>query len=210
MATYSYANIELPEAKRYFDLTGIENDLQSCSYYCEKYINVMEHIASPDPLTDREHLECIATFAFVKYGRCFKGGVRSSTEKELSQQIAEKDLELHKHALDIRDKHISHSINEFENHRLRVWLNPKERGRKVNNVNIESHRLVAPSPEFFTRLTALIETHLTWIKTEQKKESAALKELVTERYTLDELYKLSPETPPEMEMKNVGKARKML
>jgi len=208
MATYSYVNLELPEAGRYFDLTGIAFDLGQSKDYCEKYVHLMARIASPEPVPERDFLECISTLAIVKYGRCFKGGVRRKTEKELSQNIPKDKIEFHQHVLDVRDKHIAHSVNEFERCRVRVWLNPEEKGRKVNNVNIELHGLIAPGPEFFARLSQLIDMHLAWIKAEKKQESAKLKELVEERFSLEELYSLRPEAPPPLEMHRAGKKRK--
>ena len=63
MATYTYVNIDLPEAKRLADLSGIFNDLCSCQEYCRRYIK--GHPNHPD-------LECYWTTLITKYTRCFR------------------------------------------------------------------------------------------------------------------------------------------
>lgn len=205
MAVYTYVNIPLPEAKRLADLYGVANDLRACRDYCEKYLQTVATILQPTD--DGKHLECFSVYIFVKYGRCFKGGVRWDTEKQILKTLSPEDSDLHQLIIAIRDKYIAHSVNDFESHKVRVCLNPKERGRKINNVNIESDYLVGPEPRLFERLKCLIDKLLAWIDTEMKREEERLIQLVGERYDLNDLYSRKAETPDKIDYSRVMKPR---
>lgn len=185
MAVHRYVNIALPEAKRLADLTGIAIDLRACREYCEKILQVYANICRPSE--ENRLLECFSVYVFVKYGRCFKGGIRKETEKELIAHISPNDLEFHQLLLDIRDKYIAHSVNDLETHTARVWLTPEEMGKGIDNVNVESQYLI-PEPQFFERLKTLIDKSLLRIEEEQQKEERELTELVGTKFDLEDLY----------------------
>ncbi len=144
----------------------------------------------------------------MKYGRCFKGGVRSKVQKELLATITELDLSIHNLAIDIRDKHIAHSVNDLEEHRVRVYLHTHERGRSLGSVNLESFRLTAPEIEFFRKLVGLIDAHLNWVGKQKYEELQRLQKIVEARYTVDELYEMCVAKHPNMGLENVRKSRK--
>ncbi|MBI5188970.1 MAG: hypothetical protein HZA07_07935 [Nitrospirae bacterium] len=153
-------------------------------------------------------MECFSVYIFVKYGRCFKGGVRRNAEKQLLATLSPEDLALHQLVIDIRDKYIVHSVNDLELHKVRVWLNSEERGRKINNVNIESHYLAGPEPQLFERLKHLINKLLVWIDAEKKREEEKLIELVGKRYNLNDLYSRKAESPDEIDYSRVVQPRR--
>lgn len=195
MADYTYVNISLPEAKRLADLYGVAFDLCACRDYCEKYLQVFSNILQPTDET--KHLECFSVYIFVKYGRCFKGGVRNKLAEEIlaTSKLSPDELDIHQRVIEVRDKHIAHSVNDFESHKVRVWLNPEEEGRKINNVNIESDYCVGLEPKLFEKLKHLIDNLLKWIETEKKREEERLIQIVGEKHTLDYLYSLDGEEP---------------
>jgi len=205
MAVYTYVNISLAEAKRLADLYGIAYDLRACHDYCEIYLQTFASI--PQPTNEGAHLECFSVYIFVKYGRCFKGGIRTNTEKEILATLSPEDLELHQLVIDIRDKYIAHSVNDFESHKVRVWLNPEEKGRMINNVNIESHYMAGPEPQLFERLKHLIDQLLSWIDVEKKREEKRLIELVGGRYDLNDLYSRDAELPNVIDYSRASKPR---
>jgi hypothetical protein len=206
MAEYTYVNILLPEAKRLADLYGTVIDLRACHNYCEKYLQIFFNITQPPYET--QHLECFSTYIFVKYSRCFVGGVRKDFGAELRNTLSSEDLVLHDLVIDIRDKHIAHSVNDFESHKVRVWLNPEERGRKINNVHIESDYLAGPKPELFERLKYLIDKLLLWIEVEKKREEERLIQVVGQRYDLNDLYSLNAEVPDAIDYSRVKRRRR--
>lgn len=205
MAVYTYVNISLAEAQRLADLYGIAYDLRACHDYCEIYLQTFARILQPT--NEGAHLECFSVYIFVKYGRCFKGGIRRNTEKQILATLSPEDVELHQLVIDIRDKYIAHSVNDFESHKVRVWLNPEEKGRMINNVNIESHYMAGPEPQLFERLKHLIDQLLSWIDVEKKREEKRLIELVGGRYDLNDLYSRDAELPNVIDYSRASKPR---
>jgi hypothetical protein len=178
MAVYSYITIDLPEAKRLADLAGISNDLRSCIQHLHKFINGFPH--HPD-------LESYSTTLIIKYTRCFSRGVRSDAQIELKKVAMDKDAPTHELICGIRDRHVAHSVSDLESHAVRVWLNPPERGKAVNNVNIETVQYVTIGQEAI-QLLQLAEHLMDWVQAEMRKEEAKLTELVRGRFNLDDLY----------------------
>lgn len=199
MADFSYVNIELPEASRLADLYGFVIDLNTCRLYCEKYIATFAR---------GEDTECYWSYVFIKYGRCFKNGIRKPYEGTLPIVLSAEELDLHQLVLNLRDKHLAHSVNDLELHRVRVWLNPSELGRRVNSVNIESHYLAGPAPKLFHSLMGLIEKFIVWAEEEKKSEEAKLLSLVERKYDLDYLYSLEASAPGRIDYSRAAKRRK--
>jgi hypothetical protein len=206
MAYYTYVNIRLPEAKRLSDLFGVHFDLLWCRDYCDKYLEAYANIEQRS--SESRHLECFSVYIFVKYGRCFKGGIRSTSIEQFLATLAPEDRELHQLVINIRDKYIAHSVNDLESHKVRVWLNPEEEGRKINDVNIEGHYLAGPDPELFEKLKQLIDKILSWISAEQKQEREKLVQLVGQRFELDKLYSLEPELPNRIDYSRTAQPRR--
>lgn len=102
---------ELPEAPRLADLAGIEWDLKFAQ-------EITEHIdeVQRDPRAHHPRLaEALFTAAIVRYARCFKGGKRREVEcAELLAGLEPEQRKLHDDVLTIRDKHVAHSVNAFE------------------------------------------------------------------------------------------------
>jgi GNAT superfamily N-acetyltransferase len=206
--TTNYINLKLPESDRAFDLVGMQIDLDKCKELCIEYLKHAEKLNECGNKTQVIDDECYVTTILVKYARCFKSGVRSRVQKELSATISKSDLPLHDLAINIRDKHIAHSVNDLEEHRVRVYLHPPERGKGLGSVNLESHRMVAPELEFFRKLLELICEHLDWISKQKYEELQRLQKIVGEKYTLDELYEMNVAAKPEMSFDNIAKSRK--
>jgi hypothetical protein len=206
MADYRYVNISLPEAKRLADLVGVAIDLEACRDYCDKYLQARANLTRPT--NETRHLECFSVYVFVKYGRCFKGGVRRGVEKELETTLSGEDLVLHQLIIDIRDKYIAHSVNELESHKVRVWLNPQELGKKINNVNVESHYLAGPETALFERLKCLVDKLVSWLEVEKRREEESLTLIVQNRYDLNELYSLDAKAPDNIDYSKVARPRR--
>ena len=201
MATYTYVNIDLPEAKRLADLSGICDDLFSCQEYCHRYIKGFPH--DPDG-------ESYSTILITKYTRCFSSGVRSESQRDLEALATRVDDVTHKFVCGLRDRHVSHSVSDLENHRVRVWLNPEEKGRAINNVNIESDYLIGIGPAAVQKLADLVDALIQWVQTEMRSEEVKLKEIVQHRFTLDQLYAMKAIPGGKVDYSNLmsGKARR--
>lgn len=207
MAVYRYVNVQLPEAKRLADLYGIAYDLQACRDYCDKYLRAFEGAFSR-ATDEAKHLECFSVYVFVKYGRCFKGGVRGKAGVEALTALSAEDLELHNLVVNIRDKYVAHSVNDLESHKVQVWLNPEEKGRKINSVGIESDYLAGPEPRMFESLKQIIDKLLSWIEAEKKREEERLIPIVAKNYDLNGLYSREAESPDRIDYTRILRPRR--
>lgn len=208
MATYRPVTVDIPESQRLFDLTGVCVDLESCSQYCRK---ILDKGITGDS-------EAYFISAIILYGRALRDGVRNLARPPIDIKgvhipiskggiLTEKEYETHTNVLNMRSKHIAHSINSMENQVLYVWLNPEERGKKVNNVNCVHGHYAAFSGDYCSDLIAVCSKINEWIKSEIKAEEVKLKDIVINRFTLDYLYSLDVKTPEHGDLKDVGKGR---
>ncbi len=168
------------------DIQGIRDDLRTCRECCQKYLAFFSK--GVDGEQGNFLSELLATTAFTKYGRCFKGGVRDKGAKAVLNQLNHEDLEVHRLIIDIRDKHVSHSVNEFERPQVLVWLRDEPPNREILNVSVGTKYISAVDAAIFSNWIVLIDKIDKWLHTEFQSEAHRLTQLVKDRFTLDELY----------------------
>jgi hypothetical protein len=79
-----------------------------------------ESPTGPDAVSARS----LWTAALVSYARCFRGGVRRGSAKAIEDGLSGLDRVMHDYAMAMRDKHIAHSVNAFEQAKVGVVLGP--------------------------------------------------------------------------------------
>lgn len=100
-----------PETHRLADMAGVHMDLRTVAATSAQMARTVQR----EQGTTLE-LEAMQTHALVRYGRCFRGGVRAAFLIPQSW-IDELDPDLrqgHRDCLDLRDKHVAHSVNDWE------------------------------------------------------------------------------------------------
>jgi hypothetical protein len=119
-----------PVSERAASLTGILTDLKQVKAYCERLIqrysgphlkkSPFDIVGFNTPL-DFLEWEALSAAACVKYARCFVSGVRSSLDPKLLQ--ADDELRMtHDFVLELRNKHIGHSVNSFEVNSITIQI----------------------------------------------------------------------------------------
>lgn len=202
MAIHRYINLSLPEEERLFSLNGVLLDLQSARDACRRLI--------AEPITtDLLFSEAILNLAIIKYGRCFNGGIRCIKFDEMKVCLDACQIEIHHFFMDYRSKHVAHSINAFEAHRIRAYLIPEERGRGIALVSAEGHYLLRPDITRLVLFFDVIEKLIEWTLVEQRGEELRLKKIIEDRYTIDQLYSMEAEFPPECNTTNIKKGRSL-
>jgi len=101
--------IDFPEAIELANWAGIRLDLKFVCDACDRLI----HTDQSDDILRR----ALFVAALVAYARCFKGneGVRIGLkENDLESMGENKVLAFHQFFITLRDKHIAHSVNDFE------------------------------------------------------------------------------------------------
>ncbi len=180
MAIFTYVHVEHQAGLRLLDLMGVEIDLTRCKEMCQA-MQTREH--------GRIETDALAVAILAVYGRIFVGGVRNKAKLPVETMLQPNELTFHQQILEARSKHAVHSINTMETPKLRVWLNPVERGgRKVNNVNAEVVTLVTLSNAEYLCLQSLCTKLLQWVAEQKQIEETQLKAIVERDFSLDQLY----------------------
>ena len=99
-------------------------------------------------------LDALATAAVVRYARCFKSGVRNSLHSLIGWPENMSSRELHDRVLAIRDRHVSHAVNEFETNSAMLWIRDDESGH-ITSVSTATRTAIAISYAEALELTAL-------------------------------------------------------
>src|SRR6202008_1016656 len=146
-----------PTAHRLADLVGIERDLRWTARACEilarradRHENVLIF------------LEGLHDAALIRYGRCFKEGRRTAFRipkgwiEELPAHLREAPAD----ALSLRDKHVAHSVNDWEiNVPVAHVVRVKEYGAaSVRSVSVSHQRALMLGIRAFRLLHELAKT----------------------------------------------------
>ena len=132
--------------------------------------------------------------ALVSYARCFSTGKRFGLSGEMFQSI-EGGLECHEYYMNLRNKHIAHSVNPFEQVVVGLMLSPPSNAeKKVEGISVLSQRLLHLDSEGIQNLRRLSLTTLKIVE-KQGKESQDKALEAGKKLPLDSLYaKAHPRT----------------
>ena len=119
-----------PDAARLASLEGIKADLDRVLEYCDRMIEryAGSHLKkSPfDIVGFTTHVdfdwEALSTAACVTYARCFGSGVRQSLDEALLEDADSELRSTHQLVRHLRDKHVAHSVNSFEENSVTVHI----------------------------------------------------------------------------------------
>jgi len=119
------ARVGFDEAKRLADLGAIVQDLGSIMKICSRLKKMLKEKPQDSLL-----IESLWTTALIKYARCFKSGKRFGLDESILDGLKGEPHKVHKLYLDMRDKHIAHSVNPFEQMQVGLVLSPKDSNEK--------------------------------------------------------------------------------
>ena len=148
--------------------------------------------------------------AIISYGRAFKSGVRRAKPDEraaIADHRGEKELlRLHQYVLDLRDKHVAHSVSPLEEVHVAAVLAPSG-GREVRAIVHTRLAFAFPDQEkvqLMIRLCRLLEDYVA------DREFVSANRLFTaSRGDVEALYELPPIeilTPVETEVAGESRA----
>ena len=147
MVNHTQVRISGPETYRLADMHGVMQDLEWLIALCDQ----ISRYKRRGPRPDSTEMEALEGAALIRYGRCFKGGVRTAfvldahwiSRLSPDLQAAHYDFEA------LRDKHVAHSVNDWElNIPIAVLrLNSETGESQVSSVNVQCHRIIGLTPE---------------------------------------------------------------
>lgn len=103
------AKAKSSEAQRLADLAAIIQDFKSIMQACSRLKNLLEENSQDNLL-----IESLWVSALIKYARCFATGKRFGLSKNIFQNLHGESLKAHQFYIDLRNKHIAHSVNPYE------------------------------------------------------------------------------------------------
>jgi hypothetical protein len=110
-------------AERLADTVGEMMDLRFVAMALDELLSDWPAIAPFGPDTIEARALWIA--AVVTYGRCFRTGVRTAgSANTIVDKIDPDRTADHRYLLDLRDKHVAHSVNAFESTQIGAVLGP--------------------------------------------------------------------------------------
>lgn len=118
MATHTFVDFEQPEAFELARLTSIEHDLRSARDLCIYLEN--QFAVAPNGWPPSEITDAFSTAIVVRYSRAFVTGVRHGLGKRELFVLSQEQLDNHNRLRALRDKHMAHSVNAFENTRVQA------------------------------------------------------------------------------------------
>ena len=116
MADHTWVDLQIAEAARLADLSGILLDLQCARDFAQML--AAEFTATK---TNWRLVEPLSIAAAVMYSRPFSGRVRHRLREEDLKILSSEQRAAHDHLRAYRDKHVAHSVNAFEENIPRAY-----------------------------------------------------------------------------------------
>ena len=148
--------------------------------------------------------------ALISYTRCFSAGKRLGLSEDIfkNDKLEGDPLGCHHYFKNLRDKHIAHSVNPFEQIVVDLQLsNPKSKKREVLGVSVLSQKLICTTvdgAETFLRLALIAREEVR--KLAKEYETKTLE--VEKKLPIDILYSKGRSRIVTPGPEDAGKARK--
>lgn len=138
---HSEAPLRGPETYRLADMHGVLMDLRRVFSLCELICAKMALRPPMGRPEDGLELEALQAAAMVRYGRCFRGGVRTAFVLDAAwiNSLPAELRRAHSYFVALRDKYVAHSVNDWESNLAVAQLRrTKGRPTEVVSVRVES------------------------------------------------------------------------
>jgi len=179
------AKVDYEEAKKLADLGAIFQDLGFTMKTCSRLKKLLKE-ESQDSLL----IETMWTAALIRYARCFASGKRFGLSESILDGLPGEPHKVHRMYISLRDKHIAHSVNPFEQMAVGLILSPESsHERKILGVATMSMRHICSDVEGVHQLGLLAKVIMK--KVAEMAEEYKKKTLVKgESIPIESLYKL--------------------
>ncbi|MCX7278906.1 MAG: hypothetical protein NTZ15_16560 [Burkholderiales bacterium] len=174
----------VPESQKLADLYGVQHDLDEAIRYCDLHIEIdpTEPGISIEEILRREqtrHALCRA--ALFSYGRCFGGGVRVGLGLDLINRLPVELKDRHTQVKNLRDKWVAHSVNHFDDIRVRIDARLNSAGDiEVHGVSLASQLVGTFLRDWMIAYRALFVEVRALVQHELSVESLVLSNKVKE------------------------------
>ncbi len=174
MSTYEFVEVQMREAIYLADLNGIQIDLQATIDLCNRLLNICKVRQ-----LDYELSEALSIAILVKYSRSFVTGVRKKLSIDNVPGLTNDELEKHNQFIALRNKHIAHSVNEFEENMVKAYYNDERvYAEGITSISVQHARLTSLSVNDAEIIIGLSTKVIDYVNMEMKTEKAKILELV--------------------------------
>ena len=196
------ADVKFSEAKRLADLASILRDLQATVETCKRVVALLDSEEKDTVL-----LEGLWSAALVRYVRCFAFGKRYGLTEDVFEGLNGDPIGAHRWYKNIRDKHVAHSVNPYEQLRVGVILSPeRSKQRKIIGVTTLSESYICAEKEGVKQLGMLAEVLIQKVKILGKECEDRVLE-IAETLPIDQLYAKATSIFVAPGSEEAGKAR---
>lgn len=149
--------MDTPSSAELRDLASFRRDLELAKVYSDTFAS---HVADGKLQGVRDPFLGLWNAAVISYGRAFNGGVRHGARVSI-EKLDEKDIKLHTYFLDLRNKHVAHAVNGYEDTTVIAFLtNSAFLPRAVTRTGQVHHELVSKPQTAPLELSALCTKHV--------------------------------------------------
>lgn len=206
MATFEGRELRIEEAKRLNDLQSFAQDLERARRFCDAYLLMSKDDKRGYPSGPPADALLIAVV--VTYARMFTTGVRKSEMWEIAQNVYDaKQLERHQYLKDLRDKHIAHSVNDFEDSTTTVSVRLDGDAIEVMGIGSAGYHTYGIGPGVLQSVPEMLNALEAGLKKEIESESAKVLAIVKKMSPAD-LAKLELPLVGLRDLSKVGERRK--
>ena len=203
MATHTFVDVEMEEARYLADLNGIQIDLEIVIKFCNYFLNIY----SIEKL-DSTLQEILTIAILVKYSRSFLSGVRSKLSISDVPGLTEEELAEHGKFIALRNKYIAHSVNEYEENKVVARYNDeKVYDEGITSISIQHTRLISISAYDVQAIIFLSRKILDYVDTKIKVEKDKILSLVRNQ-PINEVLEKGASSSKNPNINNVNKRRK--
>jgi hypothetical protein len=177
MAKSTFVDVDLAEAGTLADLSGAARDLESArqlaKYLASRFIS---------GTIDLELIDAFSTAILVRYARPFMTGVRTRLGDDTLNKLTPPQTELHETFVAWRSKHISHSVNPFEENYVVAYYDEETVAQTgIQSISVQQDRLVGLSIPDLENIQNLADTVLAIVNARIDAEKARVLEIVRGR-----------------------------
>lgn len=184
MTEHPVVRVEFDEARRLADLTATFRDMK---FVRETLVRLLQLDSedSRDDILIRSYWSA----ALIAYARSFSTGKRLALTKDVLKFRSGAE-EVDDFMTKMRDKHIAHSVNPFEQTAVGLVLSlPDDAERKVEGVVALYSAHLIPNREGLTSCLAVVQILLDYLKAEAEKAETLVLE-AARHHRVDQLYGL--------------------
>jgi len=200
--TWGARIIDTAEAREVADLAGSVKDIETAFELCRRLVVVFE--ASP---VDVALVGALSTSIVIRYARSFNRAVRAGLPKELVDQLSPEQQELHQGICALRDKHVAHSVNDFEENIVAVLVQETPDPPALGSVEVRHGRWLGFDQTLTEACCGLCKTLLVAGRQRLEEEKLAFQASLAS-LPLDTIYALPQPSVPERTWTNIERSRR--